>query len=83
MPTTVAGHAVHGGMSVIHGMLANLVNLPAMSVPAGTTAEGLPIGLQVIGPRHREDLVLAAAARFEAAHPWARHAPGAGGTFAP
>ncbi len=83
MPTTVAGHAVHGGMSVIHGMLANLVNLPAMSVPAGITAEGLPIGLQVIGPRHREDLVLAAAARFEAAHPWARHAPGAGGTFAP
>ncbi len=81
MPTMVAGRPVHGGMSVIHGMLANLVNLPAMSVPAGVTADGLPIGLQVIGPRHREDLVLAAAARYEAAHPWPRHAPGEGGTF--
>jgi aspartyl-tRNA(Asn)/glutamyl-tRNA(Gln) amidotransferase subunit A len=75
MPTTVAGQSVHGGMAVIHGMLANLVNLPAMSVPAGVTTSGLPIGLQVIGPRHREDLVLAAAARYEAASPWPRHAP--------
>lgn len=75
MPTEVAGKPAHGGMAVIHGMLANLVNLPAMSVPAGLTAGGLPIGLQIIGPRHREDLVLACAARYERAHPWPRHAP--------
>jgi len=75
MPTEIAGEAVHGGMSVIHGMLANLVNLPAISLPAGLTSAGLPVGLQVIGPRYREDLLLAAAARYEAAHPWPRHAP--------
>jgi aspartyl-tRNA(Asn)/glutamyl-tRNA(Gln) amidotransferase subunit A len=49
------------------------VNLPALSVPAGLTAAGLPVGLQVIGPRHREDLVLAAAARYESARRWPRH----------
>ena len=75
MPTEVAGVAGHGGMAVIHGMLANLVNLPAMSLPAGTTAEGLPVGLQVVAPRYREDLLLAVAARYEAARPWPRVCP--------
>ena len=36
---------------------------------------GLPVGLQVVGPRHREDLVLGAAAVYEHAHPWPRHCP--------
>ncbi|MCB1003451.1 MAG: hypothetical protein KDB35_04620 [Acidimicrobiales bacterium] len=75
MPTEVAGVAGHGGMAVIHAMLANLVNLPAMSLPAGLTAEGLPVGLQVIAPRFREDLLLAVAARYEAARPWPRLCP--------
>jgi aspartyl-tRNA(Asn)/glutamyl-tRNA(Gln) amidotransferase subunit A len=75
MPTEVAGQEVHGGMSVVLGFLASLVNLPAISVPAGLTRAGLPVGLQIIGPRHREDLVLAAAARYEAARPWPRHCP--------
>jgi aspartyl-tRNA(Asn)/glutamyl-tRNA(Gln) amidotransferase subunit A len=76
MPTEVAGVAGHGGMAVIHGMLANLANLPAISLPAGLAADGMPVGLQIIGPRHREDLLLAVAARYEAARPWPRHAPG-------
>lgn len=75
MPTEVDGREVHGGMSVVLGFLASLVNLPALSVPAGLTRAGLPVGLQIIGPRHREDLVLAAAARYEHARPWPRHCP--------
>ena len=75
MPTEINGTEVHGGMAVVLAMLANLVNLPAVSVPAGLTAGGLPVGLQIIGPRFREDLLLAAAARYESARPWPRHCP--------
>jgi len=78
MPTEVAGNPGHGGMAVIHGMLANLANLPAITVPAGLTTDGLPVGLQIVGPRHREDLLLAVARRYEAARPWPRHSPLAG-----
>ena len=40
-----------------------------MSIPCGFTSEGLPVGLQVVGPRLREDLLLRFAASFGAAHP--------------
>ncbi len=78
MPSEVGGVPGHGGMAVIHGMLANLANLPAITLPAGLTSGGLPVGLQVIGPRHREDLLLAVARRYEVAQPWPRHSPLAG-----
>ncbi|MFC8047742.1 amidase [Nocardia sp. NPDC057353] len=39
----------------------NLTQQPAISIPVGRTAAGLPVGLQIIGPRHSDDLVLAVA----------------------
>jgi aspartyl-tRNA(Asn)/glutamyl-tRNA(Gln) amidotransferase subunit A len=75
MPNEVAGVAGHAGMAVMQGMLANLVNLPAISVPAGRTSSGLPIGLQIVGRRFREDVCLTLAAILEQARPWPRHAP--------
>ncbi|MEE6280962.1 amidase [Georgenia sp. MJ170] len=39
----------------------NMTQQPAISVPVGTTAAGLPVGLQIVGPRHSDDLVLAVA----------------------
>ena len=48
----------------------NMTGQPAASVPAGWTADGLPVGLQIVG-RHLDDaMVLRAAAAFEAARPW-------------
>jgi aspartyl-tRNA(Asn)/glutamyl-tRNA(Gln) amidotransferase subunit A len=49
----------------------NLTQQPAASVPCGLTAAGLPVGLQIVGPRHGEALVLRAARAFEARHPFA------------
>lgn len=42
-----------------------LTACPAMSVPCGFTRSGLPVGLQMLAPPWREDLLLGAAARFE------------------
>ena len=48
---------------------------PAISVPAGWTASGLPVGLQIVGRRLEDALVLRAAATFEALRPWAARRP--------
>ena len=48
----------------------NLSWHPAASVRAGYSRAGLPVGLQIVGPRHRDDLVLQAARAFERERPW-------------
>ena len=48
----------------------NLTQQPAASVPCGVTSAGLPVGLQVVGPRHADARVLAACRAFERALPW-------------
>ena len=37
---------------------AALPGLPALSAPAGRTPDGLPVGLQVVAPRHEDDTAL-------------------------
>jgi amidase len=68
----VAGEPV---ASAIDAMLLTyaftMAGLPAISVPAGFTAGGLPIGMQIVGGRHADALVLRAAAAFEQIAPWA------------
>ena len=53
----------------------NFTGHPAASVRAGLTDAGLPCGLQIVGPRHRDDLVLQASAAYEEARPWNDHWP--------
>ena len=53
----------------------NFLGQPAASIPCGFNSEGLPVGLQIVGRRFDEALVLRAAAAFEKAHPWADKKP--------
>jgi aspartyl-tRNA(Asn)/glutamyl-tRNA(Gln) amidotransferase subunit A len=50
----------------------NLTQQPACSIPCGFTRAGLPVGLQIVADNFREDLVLRAAAAYEAAAPISR-----------
>jgi aspartyl-tRNA(Asn)/glutamyl-tRNA(Gln) amidotransferase subunit A len=43
----------------------NLTQQPAATVPVGNDGDGLPVGLQIVGARHRDDLVLRAAHAVE------------------
>ncbi len=47
----------------------SLTGLPIVAVPAGLTRAGLPVGIQIVGPRHRDDLVIAAGAAYHAVAP--------------
>jgi aspartyl-tRNA(Asn)/glutamyl-tRNA(Gln) amidotransferase subunit A len=47
----------------------NLTQQPACTLPCGLTADGLPIGLQLVGPMFGDALVLRAARAFESARP--------------
>ena len=65
----------NAAMSTPFTMLANLCWNPAISIPCGLTSDGLPVGLQVIARRHRDEIPLRLARIFEQAHPWPRFAP--------
>jgi Asp-tRNA(Asn)/Glu-tRNA(Gln) amidotransferase A subunit family amidase len=55
---------------VFNTEVANFTGHPAISVPAGRTANGVPFGLQIIGPRFGDEVVLGVAAALEASRPW-------------
>ncbi len=63
------------GPEVYSTALQNVVNLPAISLPAGSI-DGMPFGLQVTTPRWTELVLLDIAALWESRHPWPRTAPG-------
>ncbi|MDX5359778.1 MAG: amidase [Alphaproteobacteria bacterium] len=65
-PATVAGKPVADYVDWLRfSFLATTTALPAISVPAGFTADGLPVGLQLIGPPRGEAKVLAVAKIIE------------------
>jgi amidase len=54
----------------------NVAGLPALVLPVGRRPDGLPVGVQLVGPPGAELLLLAVAGQIEVAAPWPRHAPG-------
>jgi aspartyl-tRNA(Asn)/glutamyl-tRNA(Gln) amidotransferase subunit A len=71
------GHAFLEGKPLAHPLHVvpftppfNISGHPAITVRTGFSDNGLPIGLQIVAPRHRDDLALQAAYAFEQARPW-------------
>ncbi|MCB0970387.1 MAG: amidase [Acidimicrobiales bacterium] len=60
-----------GGLTIISNIYGN----PAASIPAGTV-RGLPIGMQVLGKHHQDELVFDVALAVERERPWPLVAPG-------
>ncbi|MEM8903959.1 MAG: amidase [Actinomycetota bacterium] len=75
LPTVIDGREVRPAATAQFTIPFNLSGHPGISVPAGLV-DGHPVGLQIVGRRFTEARLLALAARFEAARPWPRHAPG-------
>ena len=70
LPTEIGGVPVERFYDVFLTTYAfSITGLPAMSVPCGFTASGLPVGLQIVGRRLREDRVLEAASAYALACP--------------
>lgn len=69
-PPEIDGHPIPLLGAVAFTYPFNLSGHPAATVRAGVTESGLPAGLQLIGPRYRDDLVLQAAYAYEQACPW-------------
>jgi Asp-tRNA(Asn)/Glu-tRNA(Gln) amidotransferase A subunit family amidase len=75
-PIEVAGQTLNEPVDMVLPTFAfNFSNFPAISVPAGWTDDGLPVGLQIVGGWQNDALVLRAAAAFEQARPWADRRP--------
>ena len=78
-PTTAGGPTVLGdyakgyesGRGSAFTRPFNVTGQPAISVPLGWPADGLPRGVQLIAPFGRDDLLISVAAALEVAEPWA------------
>ncbi len=56
----------------------NFTGHPSLTIPCGFTSEGMPVGLQLIGPRWSEAKLLAIASLYEGANGWYRRRPSLG-----
>ncbi|MEM6947858.1 MAG: amidase [Pseudomonadota bacterium] len=75
-PKEIAGRVMdtyHRWMEVV--IPASMLGLPALAVPAGFGAAGLPMGLQLIGPKRHDLDLLALAQPYHEAAPWAERRP--------
>ena len=69
-PVSIAGTKIDQTIGWCLTFPVNFAGHPAASLPAGMVEGRLPVGMQVIGPRYRDDMVLGASAAFERVAPW-------------
>lgn len=80
-PTTAFAAGAHADdplamyLEDVFTLPANLAGLPGISIPAGFDGSGLPIGLQLLGPRFREDVLLQTAHAYQQVTDWHKKIP--------
>ncbi len=74
-PTELDGVKVEPLIGFCETFFENFTGNPAASIPAGLTKEGLPVGMQIIGRKFRDEDVFAAAYTFEQLAPWSYDIP--------
>jgi aspartyl-tRNA(Asn)/glutamyl-tRNA(Gln) amidotransferase subunit A len=75
-PTSIAGREVDPFLGFLPFTYPiNLIGHAAASIPCGFSADGLPIGLHMVGRRGDEETIIAASAAFETARPWRHQRP--------
>ena len=78
-PAVIDGRDVHWFWGYTpYTMPINMIGSTAASIPCGFSADGLPLGLHIIGPSGGEATVFAASAALEEARPWIQHRPPVG-----
>ena len=78
-PMEVGGHKLEEGIAnpsaIPFSALWNILWNPAASVPCGFSDNGMPLGLQLIGPVNDDPIVFRAARAYELARPWTSERP--------
>ncbi|RZJ26329.1 MAG: amidase [Haliea sp.] len=74
-PTTINTQAVGPRGHAVFTAFANAAGLPGLALPATPSAQGLPIGLQMIGRHGADALLLALGLHYEQHHPWQQRRP--------
>jgi len=69
-PSEIDGHRIDPLLGWVLTYPFNLTGHPVISVPCGRGGERMPVGLQIVGRRFEDDLVLDLAEKLEAARPW-------------
>jgi aspartyl-tRNA(Asn)/glutamyl-tRNA(Gln) amidotransferase subunit A len=76
LPVVIEGRDASRTNAEPYTAVASICWNPSISVPAGLSKNGLPMGLLINTRRHRDDVALRLARIWEQAQPWPRYAPG-------
>ena len=66
---------MHATAASSYTSLWNALGNPAAALPAGFTADGLPLSIQIVGPADSEPLIVALSAQLEGASEWLARRP--------
>lgn len=69
-PTEIEGVETHPILGWLITAMFNMTGHPAGSVPAGQTDDGLPVGMQIVGPSQDDSAIVAASVAYEEVNPW-------------